>query len=592
MSVAVQFETIDYRARQVYKNYQKIMSDPCLDYVSRDLYIQACLLDFELYNWTIKLNDGISELNEENSQLQKRVEELEARNENLEERLNSNSRNSSRPPSTDNIYDRFSRNKKSAEDEDTNEEATEEGNSADVETTESCDSGVLETTENGDSDAYDTSEDVQNDAAKIEDDEKPTPVSLRPKSDRKPGGQPGHKGSGHKIDRDPDRVERCLPEKCQSCPNKEQCQSQGRTVNSRYVEEVKIITELTRYDQIEVTCPLDNEQHTGAFPPDASSTFNYGPSYIALCTLLYVTCTVSYKRIAVFMQFTTNTTISVGTVHSLVNKNASLVEIVIEKIKKLVIGSTIVGLDETGISVSGELFWAHGAVTDRYTIYSLSEKRGYDGMVEAGVIPSLTKYVIHDCWASYFTFENVIHALCNEHLLRELLSRFQRTQQEWCMTLYNLLLEINNERKLLIASGVDTFDDDKVKEYTNRYDECVNEGFSLNPMPVRKDGQRGRLKKGKTLSLLERLATHKDAFLRFMICFGIPFTNNDIERSFRMLKVRLKVSGCFRTIEGAEVYLNYYAFFDTARKHGLNPYQAYEKLMSGEIDEILFGNST
>ena len=202
-------------------------------------------------------------------------------------------------------------------------------------------------------------------------------------------------------------------------------------------------------------------------------------------------------------------------------------------------------------------------------------------MDEIGIIPDYRGIMIHDCWKPYFKYEKAEHALCCAHILRELVYAEEVKHQQWAMPLRELLCEMLEARNRLTDLGESRFPKEQADAYSRRYDALVTQGLEANPLQVRKKGQRGAPQKGEMRSLLERLRDRKPQILRFAADWYVPFTNNAAEQDIRFSKVKLKVSGCFRTKRGAEEYADIMSYTNTAYKHGVEFFDAIKAAFTG-----------
>ena len=421
--------------------------------------------------------------------------------------------------------------------------------------------------------------------------------SLRGSSGKKQGGQPGHKGSTYEENRKPDQIIQHTDARCNECPHREECLGKAKIVETRTVVDAKMVTTVTEHQVVSVKkCPLCHIRLTGKFPEGVNSKLQYGTNLNALVVSLGTLGAVSMKRIQEILGKVFNIPLSTGTIDSMLQKAAGKVASVIDMIGKKLLGCEVTHSDETGFRVDGKTRWAHTLCTDKYTLLTLSDFRGHKGMEEAGLLPLYKGINVHDCWASYWKFSGITHAICNAHILRELnFVTDNYPEQTWNGKFRGLLLEMKSEKEKALAEGRQGLSEELKKKFLTEYDAIIKLAYKENPMPANDDGKpakRGRKKKGKVLSLVERLDTNKASVCLFAMDFRVPFDNNEAERSLRCIKVKVKVSGCFRTIAGAQEYLDIMSYLSTARKLGFNGYEAMVKALHNEACYIFDQAST
>jgi transposase len=234
--------------------------------------------------------------------------------------------------------------------------------------------------------------------------------------------------------------------------------------------------------------------------------------------------------------------------------------------------------------VAGKLHWLHVASTDGLTSYEVHAKRGQEAMDDAGILGAFNGTAVHDHWKPYFKYDACHHALCNAPHLREL--RFIETQyhQPWAKEMAELLLEIKAAVAATPAPAM-SLSPPAREAFETRYDEVVQSGFDANPAPVSSsDGEvkkRGRPKQPPPVNLLIRLRDFKGEVLAFMSDFRVPFDNNQGERDVRMVKVKQKVSGGFRTLEGAQHFGRIRGYISIARKNAQHVFEAIRDAFDG-----------
>jgi transposase len=248
--------------------------------------------------------------------------------------------------------------------------------------------------------------------------------------------------------------------------------------------------------------------------------------------------------------------------------------------KQQLIDAEVAQFDESGLRVAGKLNWLHVTSTEHLTHYEVHPKRGREAMKDIGILPEFEGRAVHDHWKSYFTFDNCQHALCNAHHLRELQFVVDQYEQEWAREMDKLLLDIKAEvdtASLYQAS----LSPKRIAHFEQRYDELIDQGLEANPPPdTPPPKKRGRKKQSPPKNLLDRLEQRKSEVLAFMYDFRVPFDNNLAERDVRMVKIKQKISGAFRTRTGAEIFCAIRSYISTVRKRELNVIDAmYNALM-------------
>jgi len=238
--------------------------------------------------------------------------------------------------------------------------------------------------------------------------------------------------------------------------------------------------------------------------------------------------------------------------------------------------------DETGINVNGKRIWLHCASNQEWTYLFPHQKRGTEAMNEIDILPHFAGILCHDHWKSYYKYD-CTHSLCNAHHLRELENAKENFGQKWAGEMQDLLKKINIDTH---ESG-EVLSVQKQLEYQKLYREILENAEIESPPPLREPGKRGRTKKSKPRNLLERLKSFEDDTLRFMTLDYVPFTNNVSENDIRMSKVQQKISGCFRSIEGAKMFCAIRSYISTCQKNNLKPATAINMLLNGSLPDFI-----
>ena len=381
---------------------------------------------------------------------------------------------------------------------------------------------------------------------------KPAPKSLRKPSGKKVGGQDGHQGTHLAVITAPDEIVTHMPSACKGCRHYQMCKGTACIAEKRHVIDAVVTVNVTEHQVLELPiCMLHGDTRRGEFPADVKAAVQYGENLQSLAVALNTVGAVSIKRTHEILSGVFNIPI------------------------------------ETGTRVDKKLWWVHDASNCEYTYLDISPKRGNAGMEQCGVLPEFKGIAMHDCWASYWNYPDIQHAVCCAHLLRELTGIDENhPEQKWASAFIDLLLEMKKVKDKAVEKGKDFLSYYHYHKFDKKYDELIGQARKENPLPETTEKKRGRKKKGKILVLVERLANYKASVCLFIHNFNVPFDNNQAERDLRMIKVKTKVSGCFRTEEGARDYLKIMSYVGTAHKQGYNAYEAIKNAISGHPNFI------
>ena len=472
----------------------------------------------QLLGQIAQLTKQIADLTAQNSELTAKITELQQTIKELEEKKNKNSKNSSKPPSSDGYAKK--------------------------------------------------------------------PSSLRGKSGKRQGGQEGHDGT-NLARRKPDKVVGCMPSKCNKCPRHDECMKKAVVTESRQVIDAVVTTEVVQYDKYRVTnCPLHGWSRDGIFPHGVNGPVQYGDNLQALVVALNTVGAVSIARTHEILANVFCVPLSTATIKAMVSRCAGNLVDVIPEIGQRLISSDVNNADETGIRVDKKLHWAHVLCNGKYTLIRIHPKRGWEAMEDIGYLLPFNGILIHDCWAPYWKHPgDITHAVCCAHLLRELTGvEENHPEYTWPTKFKGLLLEMKRVRDREAKKGNTGLSYYYQHKFSVRYDEIIGTAYAETPVPEPASGKKkkGRKKRGKLLALVDRLKEYKASVCLFIKNFAVQFDNKQAERDLRMTKAKTKISGCFRTIEGAQEYLDIMSYASTARKLGYNAYQAIREAVSGD----------
>lgn len=408
---------------------------------------------------------------------------------------------------------------------------------------------------------------------------KPKPKSLRKKSGRRSGGQPGH--PGHTLQRldNPDHIEHHRVERCSAC-GRSLADQPSESIEKRQVHDLpptRLIVTEHQSEQKRCSCGHVNK---AAFPEGVNAPVQYGPQIKALAVYLSQQQLLPYERTCDLLGELLGCPISQGTLANIIAHCHEDIEAPVAQIKKQVTQAPVTHFDETGSRVDKKLWWLHAASTERLTYYDIHPKRGSEAMDAIGILPGFTGRAIHDAWRPYLTYE-CDHGLCNAHHLRELTFVHEQHQQEWAGQMKDFLQEI---KKAVDQARPTTnhLSQARIKAFQDTYQRILDDGYAANPPPIPPlTKKRGRPKKTKPRNLLERLDKHRDQVLAFTKDFSVPFDNNQAERDIRMMKVQQKISGPFRTPHGAQAFCRIRSYISTARKNAIGALDALTRVFAG-----------
>jgi transposase len=410
---------------------------------------------------------------------------------------------------------------------------------------------------------------------------KPAPKSLRPRGERKSGGQPGHKGHTlEKVD-NPDHIEVCPVDSCPHCRTDLRGVASGKPDRRQVFDLPPVRITVTEHQAEVKPCPGCGKTIRGTFPDEVTQPTQYGLGVKAWVVYLSQYQLLPLARIGELFFDLFGHRLTDAQILAATEMVAEGVAPALAAIREGLTRVPVAHFDETGMRVEDKLHWLHTAGTESLTYYAVHPKRGKDALREIGILLEFGGRAVHDAYASYFQFETD-HALCNAHHLRELKFVEEQYGQSWAKGLSVLLRQAKNE----VEASPDhwtTLPPERLAHYHQRYDQWLRCGLDNNPPPESPPrGKRGRVKQSPPKNLLDRLAKYKAETLAFMRDFRVPFDNNLAERDLRMMKVKQKISGTFRTRRGAEVFCAIRSYVSTVRKQGRNVLHAIQQALDGK----------
>lgn len=408
------------------------------------------------------------------------------------------------------------------------------------------------------------------------------PRSQREKGQRRSGGQPGHAGHTLKMVEQPDHIERHEVTVCPHCATDLRGLEASRVDKRQVFDLPPVKLEVTEHQADVKQCPGCRQEVKGCFPPEVTQPVQYGPRFKAQAVYLNSYQLLPLARTCEVLADFYGHAPSQAVVWDALTETVEQVQSVVETIKQAITQAEMAHFDESGTRVEGHLEWLHVASTASLTYYAIHPKRGQVGMNAVGILPLFRGRAVHDHWLPYLKFEACQHAFCNAHHLRELQFIIDQYQQPWATALKCLLLELKAEVEAAPPDWM-SLPLDRLAHYESRYETILQDGWSANPPPTPPlVTRRGRKKQSPPRNLLNRLAKHQAQTLAFMYDFRVPFDNNQAERDIRMVKLKTKISGTFRTRLGADAFCALRSYLSTVRKHGANIIQSIHDAFHGQ----------
>lgn len=408
------------------------------------------------------------------------------------------------------------------------------------------------------------------------------PFNSRQKTGRSTGGQKGHEGKTLLKSEQPDNIIDIKVEACEcGC-----CLSgiEGKIQTRQVFDLPKITVNVTEYRTHEIVCPICNKVHITRFPKTVSQPVQYGENLQALMVYLSNYQLIPLDRTSQLIGALTGQKISQGTIVNATKKLYKKLEEFEYALKEQLKNAEVLHTDESGMRSQGKTNWVHTASTEYLTHFAIHEKRGTQATIDIGILPKFTGTMVHDHWKSYYFFEDCTHAECNAHHIRTLKGIHENFSHEWAQDMGSLLVKIKRQVDLLKESGCTEMPENHIKANFLSYKniilkgkkECLEKGSKILSKKT------GKPRKTDAQRLLERLEKYDIETLSFMFDFSIPFDNNLAERNIRMVKLRQKISGCFRGDEGGDWFCRIRSYASTCLKNGLDVMEAFSDALKGD----------
>jgi transposase len=404
--------------------------------------------------------------------------------------------------------------------------------------------------------------------------------NLREKTGKPPGGQNGHPGQTLQMQSQPTRTITYPVTHCEQCGRDLSLAPVTESERRQVFDIPPIICEVTEYQVENKRCACGHVT-SAVFPDTVSAPVQYGLNLQTLVSLLSNHEYVGYKRISDLMEYLTGYRMNEATIWANQAKLYTHLTDFEEQVKRHLIQSEVIGNDETGLRIEGKRQWAHVTSTRELTHYAVDPKRGKEATDRIGILPHFQGRTVHDDWKPYYEYTQCRHSSCNVHHLRELTFFEEEEKASWARPLKDLLLAVKSAVEQAKNAGQDHLDPKSLQVYSQSYSEILVEALEGLPPPLR-TGKRGKLTKTKQRNFIERLLYLKESVLAFMYDFRVPFDNNLAERDIRMMKLKDKVSGTFRSLQGARYFARIRSYISTVQKQGRNIFREIKNALSGQ----------
>ena len=406
---------------------------------------------------------------------------------------------------------------------------------------------------------------------------KPAPKSLRGKSGRRPGRPKGQPGVTMQLSDSPDRVVRHEPPRCSGCAGGLAGAPEEGVIRRQVTDVPEVRAEVTEHRIVGRRCGC-GAVTWGEAPGGVTAPVQYGPRAAAIAAYLWHGQLLSRGRACQAMADLFGCAPSPGAVASMTRKIAGAVAPAAEAVRCALAGAGVAHFDETGFRVAGRLAWVHSASSGKFVLVTVHAKRGKDGMDAAGVLPAFGGIACHDAWAPYDCYDGAAgHALCCAHVLRELTAVTETGTDSdviWAGQAIDALLALKKAADAARAQGPGVISAETLEEHAGWFRQAAAAGTALNA------ARRTALQR-KRHALASRLAAREEDYLRFARDLRVPFDNNPAEQVIRMAKLRIKVSGCMRSMAGAEAFCAIRSYLATASRHGISWLDALTRAAGG-----------
>lgn len=331
-------------------------------------------------------------------------------------------------------------------------------------------------------------------------------------------------------------------------------------------------------------CSSCDSKVKASFPTDLHGPLQYGNGLKAFVINLLVCQMVALNRVQKLIKSMMDVTLAEASLLKFVWRLHQALEEWEVSAKDELLKMPAMNVDETSLRVDKKNHWIHVYSAGDITLKCLARGRGIKAIDSINIVPRYGGVIIHDCWASYFSYQHCGHGLCGSHLMRELTFVVESNGYAWAKNMKRLLKETCAK---VSKSGKKKLSDEDYANLQKRFRNIITRGEKeLPPVPTKPSGKRGKIAKSDAHNLWERINENEQAVLLFAKNSHVSFTNNRAERDLRMAKVKQKVSGCFRVLKYAQAYCRISSYLQTMANKGYNPLIAIQMALAGKINFV------
>lgn len=406
--------------------------------------------------------------------------------------------------------------------------------------------------------------------------------SLRERSGRVPGAQRGHTGCTLRRVEEPDERVPHAPAACACCGHSLEAATPVRVERRQVFDLPERLLHVVEHVGRSLQCPRCEHVTPAPFPEGVGEPVQYGPGVLGLGVYLQAYQLLPFARTRELFHTLFGQAPAAGTLERALHRTYGALEGAEAAIRAALLRASAVHMDETGVRVEGRTQWLHVASTPEHTLLNVHGSRGGPAVDAIGIVAQMQGVRVHDALPSYVRYGGRF-ALCNAHLMRELIALAETTHQPWTLSMLALLRQMKAAADQARDQGAPAVPLEVRASLERRYDALLAEGDAANPEPPQRAGKRGgRLRRTPAQNLLLRLRRHRDAVLYFLRDLAVPYDNNQAERDLRMAKVQQKISGGFRSAHGAAVFARIRGYISTLRRQRLPLLQALHSVLQGQ----------